>query len=143
MKSLVFLLVVLVSAAASAAKNPFPVLASCNLILYDGASTVQDSKKVVLPAFEITPSADLLLAATRKGRTYIFSGNVLRNNGTDYLSLTLSKFVGDAKVELVNARAPSPTRFEPGVSVIGIYHILEADKKIGYFGCEMKVQPTE
>jgi hypothetical protein len=146
MKALLILAVGLVSGVASAAKNPFPVLASCNLILYDvpgGATVASDSKEVVLPAFHLSPSADLMLSGTRNGKTYNFSGHAVRDDGTDYMSITLSKFVGDLKVELVDSRTSTDTRFEPYDTLNGVYHVLEANKRIGYFACGMYVRAAE
>ena len=146
MKNILLVVVSLVSAVANAATNPFPVLASCNLVLYDvpgGSTVVSESKKVVLPAFEISPSTDLVLSGTRKGKTYIFSGHAVRDDGTDHMSITLSTFVGDMKVELVAARTITDTRFEPYDSANGVYNILEANKLIGYFACGMYVRSAE
>lgn len=146
MKTVLFLLVGLVSGVASAAKNPFPVLASCNLILYDvpgGATVASDSKEVVLPAFQMAPSADLLVSGARNGKTYLFSAHAERTNGTDRLALTLSRFVGDGKVDLGAASSNNDTRLEPGASVNGIYYILEANKQIGYFACGMYVRSAQ
>jgi len=146
MKCVLFLLVSLVSAAASAAKNPFPVLASCNLILYDvagGATVASDSREVVLPAFQISPSADLLLSGTRNEKPYVFFGLATRDDGSNRMLITLSKWVGDAKVELVAASTNSDTRLEPGVSAHAIYYILEANEQIGYFACGMYVRSAE
>jgi hypothetical protein len=146
MKNSLFLLISLMSAVASAAKNPFPVKASCNLVLYDvagGTTVASDSKEVVLPAFHMSPSADLLLSGTRNGKTYNFSGHAVRNNGTERVSITLSKFVGDAKVLIGAASADTDTRLEPGDSANAIYYILEANKQIGYFACGMYVWSAE
>lgn len=146
MKNVFVLAVCLVSVFATAAKNPFPVLFSCNLILYDvpgGATVASDRKEVVLPAFQMSPSKDLLLVGTRHGKTYVFSGNALRGNGTDHMVIRLNKFVGDKEVELAYSVASSDPRLEPGASGNCVYSILEGNDRIGYFACGMYVRPAE
>jgi hypothetical protein len=145
MKNVLLVLGVVVSTVAGAAElNPFPIRGNCSLVLDGGAGGAIETnleETVVLPPLEICPSAELLLSGTYKGKTYSFSGELLRSNGTNAMFIQLNKLVGDARVEIGSAVVSGEVQLVPGASAYGQYSIIEDNKHIGYFACGMTVQP--